>query len=118
MLLGNYFSRPSEDLRIGTTVNVRREGDDSDGNLLEGTGVNYSWQVNNLGTGAWLEVGSGDSYLLSALDAGKKLRLSISYVDAQGYEEKYFRMFIQSKEVIKGWVHLARYLLIVPWQKV
>jgi ELWxxDGT repeat protein len=68
---------------VGQTLTAQKQTDDPDGN---GSGFAYSWQASSNET-SWSTVGTGASYRVTSDDAGKQMRLVVSYTDAQGFSE-------------------------------
>ena len=66
---------------VGQTLTAQLTTSDPDG---DGTPA-FSWQT--LSAGSWSPVGQAASYLITAADEGKPLRLLIAYTDAMGSAE-------------------------------
>jgi hypothetical protein len=66
---------------VGQTVSAIRTASDPEG---DGTPA-FSWQT--FAAGSWTPVGAASTYLISAADEGKPLRLLVSYNDASGFAE-------------------------------
>ena len=66
---------------VGGLLNAQKVADDPDGN----GGFSYSWQSSH--GASWTPVGSGMSYAVTANDAGRQLRLVVSYTDLQRFSE-------------------------------
>ena len=66
---------------VGQTVSAIRTASDPQG---DGTPA-FSWQT--FSAGSWTPVGTASTYLISAVDEGKPLRLLVSYTDGTGFAE-------------------------------
>lgn len=72
----------SGDLSVGGTVNVAMTGSDPDG---DGT-ASYQWQVSADGTN-WNNAGTGSTLTIAAEYASHELRVLVSYIDGEGFNE-------------------------------
>lgn len=66
---------------VGQTLTAIRTAPDPQG---DGTPA-FSWQT--FSAGSWTPVGTASTYLISAADEGKPLRLLVSYTDGTGFAE-------------------------------
>ena len=66
---------------LGQSITINRSSDDPDGN---GT-PNYTWQSSS--NGSWSTIGSGQSYLITRNEQGKDIRVLVSYIDGEGFQE-------------------------------
>jgi hypothetical protein len=68
---------------VGSTLSAVKSADDPDGNGA----FSYQWESSANGT-SWTPIGTNaGSYALTAAEAGRQVRVKVSYVDGQGFSE-------------------------------
>ncbi len=69
-------------LEVGKTLSIEENSEDPDG-----TGeISYSWAISKDGL-IWSQVGTDETYKITASEEGKKIRATISYTDSDGFLE-------------------------------
>ncbi len=66
----------------GSTLSAVKSADDPDGN---GT-FSYQWESSANGT-SWTPIGTDSTYALTSAEAGRQVRVKVSYLDGQGFNE-------------------------------